>query len=153
MGSLPTLSSPLCVLLSLILAYIPQWYRSFGVVRPLLERTGKPYDLRYTRLETTRATTDTPEGLLVARLTGCHQNGLEAFSYFGIAVVLAIVSDVPSSTVDALATLFVLMRFLYSYFYITGVETWKAPARSTVYGIGLAICATLLVLATLQQHD
>lgn len=152
MDALLPLPSPVCVLLALLLAYAPQWYRAFGVVRPLLERTGKPYDLRYTRLETARATTDTPEGLLVARLTGAHQNGLEAFSYFGIAVALATLNDVPSYTVDSLATFFVAVRILYSYFYITGVETWKAPMRTAVYAVGLITCAALLVLAAQKYH-
>lgn len=146
------ISSPTCVLLALLLAYIPQWYRAFGVVRPMLARTGRPYDVRYTRLETARATNDTPEGLLVARLTGCHQNGLEAFAYFGIAVAIATLSGVPLALIDALSTVFVAVRVVYVYLYATGVEAWKGPARTIVYAIGLCLCASLFALASVYRR-
>lgn len=44
------LDAPSCVMLALLLAYVPHWIRTFGVVRPKLARAGTPYDLRYTRL-------------------------------------------------------------------------------------------------------
>ena len=147
------LSSPFCVLLALLLAYIPHWIRTFAVVRPALAKTGKPYDVRYSRLETQRATTDTPQGLLIARLTGCHLNGLEAFAYFGIAVAIATLNAVPASTVDALSTAFIIARTAYSYIYITGVEAWKGPMRSILFAVGLVICALLFAFAVQQRNQ
>jgi hypothetical protein len=73
-----------CLALLLVLAFVPHWIRTFGVLRPAAARGGRPYDVRYTRLAVAAATdADTDEGRLVARLTGCHQNGLEAFGMFG----------------------------------------------------------------------
>ena len=143
------LDAILCVAATLLLAYIPHWYRAFGVARPKLASSsgGRPYDLRYTRDSVSRASDGTPEGLLVARLTGCHQNGLEMFAIFAAAVACALAVHVAPSALDTAATLFLLSRMCYTYFYWTGVRVWKAFARSASWVVGLVLCFYILALA------
>ena len=67
--------------------------------------------------------------LLIARLHGCHQNGLEAFSYFAAAVALCVASGVEEAKIDRLANIFLAQRVIYSYVYATGTQKWKGYAR------------------------
>ena len=152
--SLP-LNSVVCVASSLILAYLPHLYRAFGVVAPKLIRDGKKFDLRYPRAEYTRAVDATVEGQLVERLTGCHNNGLEAFASFGVAVAVALATGAEAEKLNRTATLFLALRVLYTYCYVTGVSRRKALIRlvTWVAGIGctLAIFTQAYSAAQLRQ--
>lgn len=133
-----------CVLASLVLAYIPHWYRTFGVVRPGLARRGKAYDVRYSRSMVAQMTDSTPEGLLVTRLTSCHQNGLEAFAAFGISIAVALSSGAPKDSVGQLANYFVLVRVAYTAIF------WSAALngvlRSIAWLIGFLITCRIFLL-------
>lgn len=141
------LAAPYCVAALLLLAFIPHWIRAFVYVRPKLAREGRAFDLRYTRKNVEAATDDTPEGRTIARLTGAHTNSLEAFSFIAASVVLALLSGVERSTVDALATAFLAIRVAYTVVYCTGTRAWMGPARSLLWAVGLCICFTLLLKA------
>ena len=90
---------------------------------------------------------DSEFGKAVTRLTGCHQNGLEAFATFAAAVALAMLGRVPAASVDFWAQAFVATRIVYNWIYITGVEAWKGPMRSVVWALGFVQCLWLLFLA------
>ena len=140
------LSPQFCVLLSLLLAYIPHWYRTFGVVRPSLARAGKTYNVKYSR-KMVEATSDetTVEGRLIIRLTNCHQNGLEAFTAFGISVSLALASGVSSVVVAPTATLFVVLRVIYTLVFI--VENLNGPLRSVVWLFSFLVIVRILAFS------
>ena len=53
------------------------------------------------------------EDPLRARAWGAHQNGIEAFPFFAVAVLLAEFRDAPQNLVNELAVLFVIVRLAY----------------------------------------
>src|SRR3954466_5211523 len=56
---------------------------------------------------------------LRARALGAHQNGIEAFPFFAVAVVFAEMKGGPPHLVDALAVTFLALRVGYVVAYIT----------------------------------
>ena len=69
------------------------------MIRPHLASQSREYDILYSRKQAAAAAEEKSDtGLLVARLTGCHQNGLEAFSYFSASVAIGIVSKLGESS-------------------------------------------------------
>jgi uncharacterized MAPEG superfamily protein len=78
-----------------------------------------------------------------ARALGAHQNGLEGFAFFALAVVFAEFRGVHQSTVDALALAFVIVRLAYIAAYIGN----RALIRSTVWTLGFLINVALFFSA------
>src|SRR3979409_2756457 len=52
---------------------------------------------------------------LRARALGAHQNGIEAFPFFAIAVLLAEVRDGPQRLIAELAVLFLIVRIAFAF--------------------------------------
>src|ERR1700679_4010291 len=69
------------------------------------------------------------------RALGAHQNGIEAFPFFAIAVLLAEFRGGPQRLVDELAVLFLIVRISYVFTYLGNRPT----LRSILWIIGLAI--------------
>lgn len=139
LSTIVPLNSPQCILALLGLAYAPHMFRTYGVVRPKFAAAGKPYDIKYTRQCVAQATDGTPEGLLIARLTGAHQNSLEALGYFSAAVAMALASGMPRAEIDTHARLFVAIRAAYTLVYAS--DRLNGPLRSLLFmgGMGTAI--------------
>ena len=72
---------------------------------------------------------------LRARALGAHQNGIEAFPFFAIAVLLAEFRAGPQRLIDELAILFLIVRIAYVLTYLGDRPT----LRSILWSIGFAI--------------
>src|SRR3954467_4665473 len=70
-----------------------------------------------------------------ARALGAHQNGIEAFPFFAIAVLLAEFRLAPQHLVDELAVLFLIVRIAYVFTYLGNRPT----LRTILWSIGFAI--------------
>jgi uncharacterized MAPEG superfamily protein len=60
------------------------------------------------------------------RAHGAHLNCLEAFAFFAVAVLLALVQHVPAATLSLLALLWLLFRLVYVVLYLTGRGTLRS---------------------------
>jgi uncharacterized MAPEG superfamily protein len=72
---------------------------------------------------------------IAARALGAHQNGIEAFPFFAIAVLLAEFRAGPQRLIDELAVLFLIVRIAYVFTYLGNRPT----LRTILWSIGFAI--------------
>ncbi len=79
---------------------------------------------------------------IAARALGAHQNGIEAFPFFAIAVLLAEFRNCPQSLINELAILFVIVRIAYVFTYVGNRPT----LRSILWSIGFAINIAIFFL-------
>jgi uncharacterized MAPEG superfamily protein len=84
---------------------------------------------------------------IAARALGAHQNGLEAFPFFAVAVLLAEFRGSPQNLINELAVLFVIVRIAYVFTYIGNRPT----LRSILWSIGLAINIVIFFLPALRR--
>ena len=77
------------------------------------------------------------------RATWAHQNGFETFMIYSAAALMAYVTGVSSSLAAVCAIAFVILRLLFSLFYITNVPI----ARSLMFGLGSLCTYTLFGLS------
>src|ERR1700748_425573 len=83
-----------------------------------------------------------------ARALGAHQNGIESFPFFAIAVLLAEFRGGPQRYVNELAVLFVIVRIAYILTYLG-----KRPTlRSILWNIGFAINCAIFFLPALRKY-
>jgi uncharacterized MAPEG superfamily protein len=82
-----------------------------------------------------------------ARGLWAHQNGLEGFAFFAVAVVIAQVRGAPQNIADGLAMAYVALRFAYDAAYLAGA----ASLRSAIWALALAVNVALL-LSPLWRH-
>jgi uncharacterized MAPEG superfamily protein len=85
---------------------------------------------------------------LRARALGAHQNGIEAFPFFAVAVLLAEFRLGPQRLIDELAVLFLIVRIAYVFTYIGNRPT----LRSILWAIGFAINIAIFFLPALRAH-
>ena len=76
-----------------------------------------------------------------ARALGAHQNGLEGFAFFAVAVVIAQMRAAPQHIVDGLAVAYVALRFAYAAAYLAGA----ASLRSAIWALAFAANIALLL--------
>jgi len=76
---------------------------------------------------------------LRARALGAHQNGIEAFPFFAIAVLLAEIREGPQRLIDELAILFLIVRIAYVLTYLGDRPTLRSILWSIGFAINLAI--------------
>jgi uncharacterized MAPEG superfamily protein len=74
-----------------------------------------------------------------ARALGAHQNGIEAFPFFAIAVLLAEFHAGPQRPIDELAVLFLIVRIAYVLTYLGDRPTLRSILWSLGFAINLAI--------------
>ena len=74
-----------------------------------------------------------------ARALGAHQNGIEAFPFFAIAVLLAEFRGGPQRPIDELAVLFLIVRIAYVLTYLGDRPTLRSILWSLGFAINLAI--------------
>ncbi|MFM6899217.1 MAG: MAPEG family protein, partial [Microcystis panniformis] len=80
------------------------------------------------------------------RATWSHQNGFETFMIYSAAALMAYVTGVSSSLAANCAIAFVILRLLFSLFYITNVPI----ARSLMFGLGSLCTYTLFGLSLIK---
>ena len=80
------------------------------------------------------------------RATWAHQNGFETFMIYTAAALMAYVTGVSSSLAANCAIAFVILRLLFSLFYITNVPI----ARSLMFGLGSLCTYTLFGLSLIK---
>ena len=78
-----------------------------------------------------------------ARAHAAQQNSFEAFPFFAAAVVMAYLLQGAAPWLNALALLWVVLRVLYLYCYLSN----RAALRSLVWLAGLAVVIAIVVLA------
>jgi uncharacterized MAPEG superfamily protein len=76
---------------------------------------------------------------LAARALGAHQNGIEAFPFFAVAVLLAEFRAGPQHLIDELAVLFLIVRIAYVLTYLGDRPTLRSILWSLGFAINLAI--------------
>jgi uncharacterized MAPEG superfamily protein len=74
-----------------------------------------------------------------SRALAAHQNGMEAFPFFAIAVVLAEFRLGPQRLIDELAVLFLIVRVAYVFTYIGNRPTLRSILWSVGFVINIAI--------------
>jgi uncharacterized MAPEG superfamily protein len=72
---------------------------------------------------------------IAARALSAHQNGIEAFPFFAVAVLLAEFRAGPQRLIDELAVLFLIVRVAYVFTYLGNRPT----LRTILWSIGFAI--------------
>ena len=76
---------------------------------------------------------------IAARALGAHQNGIEAFPFFAVAVLLAEFRGGPQRLVNELAILFLIVRIAYVFTYLGNRPTLRSILWSIGFAINLAI--------------
>ncbi len=115
-----------CVLIAALLPYALAKYAKLGV----------PSDNRYPREDYENFP---PKH---RRAYAAHQNALESFPFFAVAVVIALTMGAPVYWVNVLAVLYVLLRIAHGLLYIFN----KPPLRSAVFAAAMAVNVAIFVL-------
>ena len=87
------------------------------------------------------------EDPIASRALGAHQNGIEAFPFFAVAVLLAEFRLSPQRLVDELSILFLIVRVAYVFTYIGNRPT----LRSILWSIGFIINVAIFFMPALQR--
>ena len=83
-----------------------------------------------------------------ARALGAHQNGIEAFPFFAVAVLLAEFRLGSMRTIDELAVLFLIVRIAYVFTYLGNRPT----LRTILWSLGFAINVTIFFLPAIRNY-
>ena len=83
-----------------------------------------------------------------ARALGAHQNGIEAFPFFAVAVLLAEFRTAPQHLIDELAVLFLIVRIAYVFTYLGNRPT----LRSILWSLGFAINVAIFFLPAIKGY-
>ena len=83
-----------------------------------------------------------------ARALGAHQNGIEAFPFLAVAVLLAEFRASPQHLIDELAVLFLIVRIAYVFTYLGNRPT----LRSILWSIGFAINVGIFFLPAIKGY-
>ena len=83
-----------------------------------------------------------------ARALGAHQNGIEAFPFFAVAVLLAEFRLGPQHLIDELAVLFLIVRIAYVFTYLGNRPT----LRSILWSLGFAINIAIFFLPAIRGY-
>ena len=76
------------------------------------------------------------------RANAAQQNSWEAFAWFGIAVLMAMVNKADQNYLDGLAVFFVVARVLYIWFYVANLSTLRTLAWLAGFITGITIFAS-----------
>jgi uncharacterized MAPEG superfamily protein len=87
------------------------------------------------------------EDAIRARALGAHQNGIETFPFFAVAVLLAEFRAAPQNLVNELAVLFVIVRIAYVFTYIGN----RPRLRSILWNLGFLINIAIFFLPLLRR--
>ena len=87
------------------------------------------------------------EDAIRARALGAHQNGIEAFPFFAVAVLLAEFREAPQNLINELAMLFLIVRVAYVLTYIGN----RPRLRSILWNVGFTINIAIFFLPLLRK--
>src|SRR6202012_4288069 len=85
---------------------------------------------------------------IAARALGAHLNGIEAFPFFAVAVLLAEFRTGPQRLINELAVLFVIVRIAYVFTYLGNRPT----LRSILWAIGFAINLAIFFMPAIRGY-
>jgi uncharacterized MAPEG superfamily protein len=88
------------------------------------------------------------EDPIATRALGAHQNGIEAFPFFAIAVLLAEFRGGPQRLVNELAVLFLIVRIAYVFTYLGDRPT----LRTILWNVGFAINVAIFFLPAIRNY-
>jgi uncharacterized MAPEG superfamily protein len=80
-----------------------------------------------------------------ARANAAQANCFEAFPFFAVGVVLALLTGVNPGTVDTLAMVFIAARVAYVGFYLADRAKWRTMAWSAAYLMVVALYALAML--------
>jgi uncharacterized MAPEG superfamily protein len=83
-----------------------------------------------------------------SRALGAHQNGIETFPFFAVAVLLAEFRGGPQRFVNELAVLFLIVRIAYVFTYLGNRPT----LRSILWATGFVINIAIFFLPTIRNY-
>jgi uncharacterized MAPEG superfamily protein len=83
-----------------------------------------------------------------SRALGAHQNGIETFPFFAIAVLLAEFRASPQRLINELAVLFLIVRIAYVLTYLGDRPT----LRSILWSIGFVINLAIFFLPAIRNY-
>lgn len=75
------------------------------------------------------------------RAYSAHQNALETFPFFAVAVLVAQTNGGPTEIVNRLAMLYVVARVVHAVAYLSG----KEKVRSIAFSVGFAVAVAIFV--------
>ncbi|GAA94936.1 uncharacterized protein L969DRAFT_78391 [Mixia osmundae IAM 14324] len=84
----------------------------------------------------------------VIRAESAQSNTFENLGFFAAAIIAGNVAKLPSSTLNKLASAYVLTRVLYSFAYVTIESGPLSYIRTVLFFSGAGICITLFVKAS-----
>jgi uncharacterized MAPEG superfamily protein len=85
---------------------------------------------------------------IAARALGAHLNGVEAFPFFAIAVLLAEFRSGPQQAINELAVLFLIVRIAYVLTYLGNRPT----LRSILWSVGLIINIGIFFMPAIRDY-
>ena len=83
-----------------------------------------------------------------ARALGAHQNGIEAFPFFAVAVLLAEFRAAPQNLINELAVLFLIVRIAYVFTYLGN----RPRLRSILWNIGFTINIAIFFMPLIREY-
>ena len=83
-----------------------------------------------------------------SRALGAHQNGLEAFPFFAVAVLLAEFRTAPQNLINELAVLFLIVRIAYVLTYVGN----RPRLRSILWNLGFTINIVIFFLPLIRLY-
>jgi uncharacterized MAPEG superfamily protein len=83
-----------------------------------------------------------------SRALGAHQNGIEAFPFFAIAVLLAEFRAAPQNLINEMAVLFLIVRIAYVFTYLGN----RPSLRSILWFLGFAINTAIFFLPLIRRY-
>src|SRR5580692_3058658 len=84
---------------------------------------------------------------IAARALGAHQNGIEAFPFCAIAVLLAEFRGGPQRLVNELAVLFLIVRIAYVFTYLGN----RPNLRTILWSIGFLINIAIFFMPAIRR--
>ena len=85
---------------------------------------------------------------LRSRALGAHQNGIESFPFFAVAVLLAEFRASPQHLIDELAVLFSIVRIAYVFTYVGD----RPALRSILWSVGFAINLVIFFMPLIGKY-
>lgn len=129
------------VLIAMALPYVPHALKAVAAHRKL----PKGYDLRDPRRATAEASaSNDADARYISRCQGAHQNSLESWPQFAVAVLFAMAAGVDGGTLSRASTLYVAARVAYLYAYVTGATLGVASMRSLLWFVSVGACVWLM---------
>lgn len=86
-------------------------------------------------------------GEFTRRCRSCHENAIEFFCYFSIAMVVGMVKNAPISSLETLGTLAIGARLGYTLVYVFGVNLLMSLCRSGFWSVGMYAVFRILMLS------